>query len=256
MYVVKAPGPSPLPHSPGAGGRGWLPKLFDHTLSSDISQYNHFSISSAPNFAIITMHDHGELFRLIYGVTEVMSAADLGHALDDVDPDLWSVQWNMGEKDTLGSFIWRKSLSTLPGAVVGHDYGIVLVLVLSVKDRLPNSSLRERLGRWLWCARRGAALRAPPRQGGGRPPGTSQRGLEDRGDLGLHLVVGLAGPCLGPGGPAALLAGGGPCQVWSNPRTACRAGCLEWVTTMRRCNAEDDLRGLEASARNALCHAR
>ena len=43
VYVAEAPGPSPLPHSPGAGGRGWLPKLFDHTLSSDISQYNHLS---------------------------------------------------------------------------------------------------------------------------------------------------------------------------------------------------------------------
>ncbi len=51
-----------LPHSPWAGGRGWLPRLFDYTLSSDISQYNHFSISSAPNFAIITMHDKCELF--------------------------------------------------------------------------------------------------------------------------------------------------------------------------------------------------
>src|ERR1700730_666095 len=79
-YVVAAPDPSPLPHSPGAGGRGWLPKLFDHTLSSDISQYNHFSISSAPNFAIITMHDHGEPFWLICGVTDVTSQADLSHA--------------------------------------------------------------------------------------------------------------------------------------------------------------------------------
>jgi hypothetical protein len=52
----------------------------DHTLSSDISQYNHFPISSARNFAIITMHDHGELFRLIYGVTEVTYQADLSHA--------------------------------------------------------------------------------------------------------------------------------------------------------------------------------
>ncbi|MGB6578759.1 MAG: hypothetical protein WBF34_12665 [Streptosporangiaceae bacterium] len=77
MYVVKASGPSPLPHSPEAGGRGWLPKLFDHTLSSDISQYNHFPISSAQNFAIITMHDHGELFRLIYGATEVTYQAAL-----------------------------------------------------------------------------------------------------------------------------------------------------------------------------------
>jgi hypothetical protein len=66
MYVAKAPGPSPLPHSPGAGVRGWQPKLFDHTPSSDISQYNHFSIASARNFAIITMHSHSELSRLKY----------------------------------------------------------------------------------------------------------------------------------------------------------------------------------------------
>jgi hypothetical protein len=77
---VKAAGPSLLPHSPEAGGQGWLPKLFDHTPSSDISQYNHFPISSARNFAIITMHDHGELFRLIYGVTEVTYQADVSHA--------------------------------------------------------------------------------------------------------------------------------------------------------------------------------
>jgi hypothetical protein len=65
MYVAKAPGPSPLPHSPEAGGRGWQPKLFDHTPYSDISQYNHFPISSARNFAIITMHGRGELSRPI-----------------------------------------------------------------------------------------------------------------------------------------------------------------------------------------------
>ena len=34
------------------------------------------------------------------------------HAVKDMDADLLSVQWNMGEKDTtLGSFIWRKSPS-------------------------------------------------------------------------------------------------------------------------------------------------
>ena len=54
------------PTAPGRVDGAHYPELFDHTLSSDISQYNHFSISSAPNFAIITMHDHGEPFRLIY----------------------------------------------------------------------------------------------------------------------------------------------------------------------------------------------
>ncbi|MGH3234808.1 MAG: hypothetical protein ACRDOH_16460, partial [Streptosporangiaceae bacterium] len=75
MYVAQAPGPSPLPHSPGAGRRGWLPKLFDHTLSSDISQYNHLSISSARNFVIITMHHHRTPFRLICEATEITSPA-------------------------------------------------------------------------------------------------------------------------------------------------------------------------------------
>ena len=34
------------------------------------------------------------------------------HAVESVDPDFWSVQWNMGEKDTtLGSLSCRKSFS-------------------------------------------------------------------------------------------------------------------------------------------------
>jgi hypothetical protein len=35
--------------------RDWLPKLSDHTLSADFSQYNHLLIASARNFAMIGM---------------------------------------------------------------------------------------------------------------------------------------------------------------------------------------------------------
>ncbi len=76
MYVAEAPGPSPLPHSPAVGGRGRLPKLFDHTLSADIRQYNHLPISIARNFVIIIMHDHDTLFRHIDTATESESGPD------------------------------------------------------------------------------------------------------------------------------------------------------------------------------------
>jgi len=72
----------PLPHSPAVGGRGRLPKLFDHTLSSDIRQYNHLLISIVRNFAIITRHDHGTLFRHIDIADEALSGAD-GVGTDD-----------------------------------------------------------------------------------------------------------------------------------------------------------------------------
>jgi len=61
------------------GRRGWLPKLFDHTSYSDISQHNHLLISSPRNFVIIMMYDHGQLSRLTYDVT-VTSGGDSDHA--------------------------------------------------------------------------------------------------------------------------------------------------------------------------------
>jgi len=61
------------------GGRGWLPKLFDHTSYSDISQYNHLLISNPQNFVIIMMYDHGQLFRLTYDGA-VTSPGDSAHA--------------------------------------------------------------------------------------------------------------------------------------------------------------------------------
>ena len=53
----------------GAG----LPKLFDHTLSSDFRQYNHLLISIVRNFAIMTSHDHDTFFRHIDTATEAES---------------------------------------------------------------------------------------------------------------------------------------------------------------------------------------
>jgi len=51
------------------GGRGRLPNLFDHTLSSDFRQYNHLLISIGRNFVITTRHDHDTFFRHIDTVT-------------------------------------------------------------------------------------------------------------------------------------------------------------------------------------------
>jgi hypothetical protein len=34
-------------------GRGCLPRLFDHTLSGDFRQYNHFPIPTGQNYAMI-----------------------------------------------------------------------------------------------------------------------------------------------------------------------------------------------------------
>src|SRR6266581_3113937 len=65
VYDAEAPGPSPLPHGPAAGERDRIPKLFDHTLSPDFSQYNHLLISSARNPPIPARCDHDALYRRI-----------------------------------------------------------------------------------------------------------------------------------------------------------------------------------------------
>jgi hypothetical protein len=57
--------------------RGRLPKLSDHTLSSDFSQYNHLFIATASKFAIVTTHDHDEIFLSYTELPKITSQTDL-----------------------------------------------------------------------------------------------------------------------------------------------------------------------------------
>src|SRR6266571_4982035 len=112
-----------------------------------------------------------------------------------------SVKWNIGENETtLGSFIWRKSpLDALLGAVLGDDLcgrGLLSGLVAE-EDPLAEQFLFERGPGLVVGGEAEAQLgRVVTGEGGPHHPGHPARG-HDAGDLGLHLLLGLAG--LAPG---------------------------------------------------------